>query len=97
MTADRTWDPLRFQRGTRGFAAFVTALNALIVLGVAAVVAPASGLPDPAMAWVFIPASSAGSRISSRSWGWYAPGRGPARWWLTWRPVGSGSPCSRCS
>ncbi|MEX2184283.1 MAG: hypothetical protein WEC14_07530 [Chloroflexota bacterium] len=54
MTPDRTWDPLRFQRGTRGFAAFVTALNAFIVLGVAAVVAPASGLPETAMAWVVI-------------------------------------------
>ena len=30
MTApDRTYDPIRFHRGTRGFAAFFTALNGL--------------------------------------------------------------------
>ncbi|MGK2851573.1 MAG: hypothetical protein ACSLFN_11765 [Candidatus Limnocylindrales bacterium] len=50
MTPDRTWDPLRFQRGTRGFAAFVTAINGFVLLGVGAVVAPATDLPDPAMA-----------------------------------------------
>ena len=27
MTPDRTWDPIRFRRGTRGFAALVTAIN----------------------------------------------------------------------
>ena len=52
MTPDRTWDPLRFQRGTRGFAAFVTALNGLAVLGAALAVAPNAGLPAPLDAWV---------------------------------------------
>jgi hypothetical protein len=46
-----TYDPIRYQRGTRGFAAFVTALNGFAVLGLGAVVFPASDLPDPAMAW----------------------------------------------
>lgn len=60
MTPDRTWDPLRFQRGTRGFAAFVTALNAFVVLGVAAVAAPSADLPDPLLAWVVILGLAAG-------------------------------------
>lgn len=60
MTPDRTWDPLRFQRGTRGFAAFVTAINGFALLGIAGVVAPASDLPDPAMAWVVIAGLAAG-------------------------------------
>lgn len=60
MTPDRTWDPLRFQRGTRGFATFVTAINGLAVLGVAGVVAPATDLPDPAMAWVVMAGLAAG-------------------------------------
>lgn len=60
MTPDRTWDPIRFQRGTRGFAAFVTAINGFVLLGVGAVVAPATDLPDPAMAWVVGPAVAAG-------------------------------------
>jgi hypothetical protein len=60
MTPDRTWDPLRFQRGTRGFAAFVTALNGFAVLGAALVVAPAAGLPAPLDAWVVILGTAAG-------------------------------------
>jgi hypothetical protein len=54
------YDPIRFQRGTRGFAAFWTALNGLAVLGLGAVVLPTSGLPDPAMAWAVGLAVSAG-------------------------------------
>ena len=60
MTTDRTWDPLRFQRGTRGFAAFVTALNGFAVLGASLVVAPAAGLPAPLDAWVVILGTAAG-------------------------------------
>lgn len=60
MTPDRTWDPIRFQRGTRGFAAFVTAINGFVLLGVGAVVAPGTDLPDPAMAWIVAPAVAAG-------------------------------------
>jgi len=54
------YDPIRFQRGTRGFAAFWTALNGLAVLGLGAVVLPTSGLPDPAMAWAVGLATFAG-------------------------------------
>jgi len=60
MTPDRTWDPIRFQRGTRGFAAFITALNGFAVLGASLVVAPAVGLPDPLAAWVIILGTVAG-------------------------------------
>ena len=60
MTPDRTWDPIRFQRGTRGFAAFITALNGFAVLGASLVVAPAVGLPDPLGAWVVILGTFAG-------------------------------------
>lgn len=60
MTPDRTWDPKRFQRGTRGFAAFMTALNGFIVLGFGAVVVPAAGLPAPADAWLTGVAIAAG-------------------------------------
>lgn len=51
-----SYDPIRYQRGTRGFAAFVTALNGFAVLGLGAFVLQASDLPDPAMA--AIPARS---------------------------------------
>jgi len=49
---DRTWDPIRFRRGTRGFAAVVTTINGLIVLGIGLFVAPTAGLPEPLVAWV---------------------------------------------
>ena len=52
--ADRSWDPLRYQRGTRGFAAFLTLINGLVTLGVATVVAPASGLDGTFVAWLVI-------------------------------------------
>lgn len=76
MTPDRTWDPLRFQRGTRGFAAFVTALNGFAVLGASLVVAPAAGLPAPLDAWIVILGSAAGiahlvaavGLVRARSW-----------------------------
>jgi len=38
----------------------VTAINGFVLLGVGAVVAPATELPDPAMAWVVAPAVGAG-------------------------------------
>jgi hypothetical protein len=60
MTPDRTWDPLRFQRGTRGFAAVVTALNGFVVLGFGAFVVPSAGLPAPADAWIATVAIAAG-------------------------------------
>ena len=49
---DRTWDPIRFRRGTRGFAAVVTTINGLIVLGIGLFAAPLAGLPQPLVAWV---------------------------------------------
>jgi len=52
MTPNRTWDPIRFRRGTRGFAAVVTTINGLIVLGIGLFAAPAAGLPEPLSAWI---------------------------------------------
>jgi hypothetical protein len=55
MTAaapDRTYDRVRFHRGTRGFAAFVTIINGFAVLAFGAVVAPNAGLPDALATWV---------------------------------------------
>ena len=60
MTPDRTWDPIRFRRGTRGFAAVVTAINGLVVLGIGLFAAPAAGLPEPLAAWVVGPTVAAG-------------------------------------
>ena len=57
---DRTWDPIRFQRGTRGFAAFVTIINGLAVLAFGAVVAPESGIGSPLVAWLTIIGIAAG-------------------------------------
>jgi hypothetical protein len=51
---DRTWDPIRFQRGTRGFAALVTLINGLAVLAFGVVVAPSSGVAGPLVAWLTI-------------------------------------------
>jgi hypothetical protein len=52
MTPDRTWDPIRFQRGTRAFATLVTFLNGVVVLSIGLVVAPSADLPHPLAAWV---------------------------------------------
>lgn len=61
MTApDRTWDPIRFHRGTRGFAAFVTIINGLAVLAFGAVVAPRSDVAYPLIAWLTIIGIAAG-------------------------------------
>lgn len=57
---DRTWDPVRFQRGTRGFAAFLTIINGLAVLALGAVVAPLSGVGSPLDAWLAIAGIAAG-------------------------------------
>ena len=55
MTApDRTYDQVRFHRGSRGFAAFVTGLNATILLGLALFVTPSLGLTQPAASWFVI-------------------------------------------
>jgi hypothetical protein len=57
---DRTWDPVRFQRGTRGFAAFLTIINGLAVLAFGAMVAPLSGVGSPLDAWLSIAGIAAG-------------------------------------
>src|SRR6187402_2762711 len=61
MTApDRTYDRVRFHRGSRGFAAFVTGINASILLGLALFATPSLGLPQPAASWLVILAGAAG-------------------------------------
>jgi hypothetical protein len=62
MTAStaRTYDPIRFQRGTRAFAAFVTFLDGLVVLGMSLAVAPTFDAAPPAMTWAVILGIAAG-------------------------------------
>jgi hypothetical protein len=55
MTASpRTYDPVRFHRGTRGFAAFLTALNGFVVLGATLFVVPTLPIDSLAATWVVI-------------------------------------------
>jgi hypothetical protein len=55
MTApDRTYDTVRFHRGSRGFAAFVTGLNGFVVLGAALFVVPTLGIDEIAARWAVI-------------------------------------------
>ena len=61
MTASaRTYHPVRFHRGTRGFAAFVTLLNGFVVLGVALIVVPSLDLSPLAATWAVIIGTTAG-------------------------------------
>lgn len=78
MTApDRTYDPIRFHRGTRGFAAFFTGLNGFVVLGAALFVVPTLGLDEIVARWAVILGVSAGiahfvaiaGLIRGRRWG----------------------------
>lgn len=57
---DRTYDRVRFHRGSRGFAAFVTGINASVLLGLALFVTPALGLTPPADSWFVILAGAEG-------------------------------------
>jgi hypothetical protein len=57
---DRTYDPIRFSRGTRGFAAFVTMLNGLVVLGLAIFVAPTLDLDRLVATWAVLAGVVAG-------------------------------------
>jgi hypothetical protein len=61
MTASsRTYDPVRFHRGTRGFAAFLTTINGFVVLGAALVLIPTLPI-DPLIAtWGVILGTIAG-------------------------------------
>lgn len=74
---DRTYDPIRFQRGTRGFAAFVTGLNGAVVLGATLFVVPTLGLDQVTASWAVILGLLAGighvvaivGLIRGRRWG----------------------------
>jgi hypothetical protein len=74
---DRTYDPIRFHRGTRGFAAFVTGLNGFIVLGTALLVVPTLDLEPIIGSWATILGIAAGlghfaaivGLIRGRQWG----------------------------
>lgn len=57
---DRTYDPIRFHRGTRGFAAFVTWLNGLIVLSAAVFVVPTLALDRLVGTWLVLLGVGAG-------------------------------------
>ena len=59
-SAARTYDPIRFHRGTRGFAAFVTLLNGLVVLGMTLAVAPTFDVAPLATTWTVILGIAAG-------------------------------------
>lgn len=73
---DRTYDPIRFQRGTRGFAAFVTFIAGSVVLGASVFVVPTLGLDPIAARWAVILGTAAGiahlvavvGLIRGRSW-----------------------------
>ena len=55
MTApDRTYDTVRFHRGSRAFAAFITGLNGFVVLGAALFVVPTLGIDEIAARWAVI-------------------------------------------
>jgi len=77
IAPDRTYDRVRYHRGSRGFAAFVTGLNAAVLLGLALFVTPTLGLPQPAASWFVILAGGAGiahiaaivGLIRGRAWG----------------------------
>jgi hypothetical protein len=60
IAPSRTYDPVRFHRGSRGFAAFVTGLNASILLGLALFAAPSLGLGQPAASWFVLLVGGAG-------------------------------------
>jgi multisubunit Na+/H+ antiporter MnhF subunit len=57
---DRSYDPVRFHRGSRGLAAFLTIINGLAVLAFGALVAPTSGVGAPLGAWLSIAGIAAG-------------------------------------
>jgi hypothetical protein len=61
MTApDRTYDPIRFQRGTRGLAAFVAGLTGFVVLGAALIIVPSLDLSPLVATWAVILGTVAG-------------------------------------
>lgn len=56
----RTYDPIRYHRGARGFAAFLTGLNGFVLLGLALFVGPTFPLDQVAASWLVILAGAAG-------------------------------------
>jgi hypothetical protein len=50
----RTYDKVRFHRGTRGFAAFLTGLNGFVVLGATLFVVPTLSLDPLVATWAVI-------------------------------------------
>ena len=60
MAPDRTYDPIRFRRGSRGFAAFVTGLTGSIVLGGALFIVPMLELDPLVATWAVILGTVAG-------------------------------------
>ena len=73
----RTYDPIRYHRGSRGFAAFIAWLNGAALIGFAAFVAPAVGLDALAATWLVLLTGAAGiahmaavvGLIRGRAWG----------------------------
>lgn len=59
-SAARTYDPIRFHRGTRGFAAFVTLLIGLVVLGMSLAVAPSFEIAPLVAIWAVSLGTAAG-------------------------------------
>ena len=60
MPPDRTYDPIRFSRGTRGFAAFVTTFNGIVVLALGIFVAPSLDLDRLVATWAVLAGVVAG-------------------------------------
>ena len=61
MTApDRTYDPIRFSRGTRAFAALVTTFSGVIVLAVSVLIVPNLSLDPLAATWMSLVGTVAG-------------------------------------
>jgi hypothetical protein len=60
LAPDRAYHPIRFHRGTRGFAAFVTLLNGVVVLGMSLAVAPTFQTPPLAATWAAMLGIAAG-------------------------------------
>lgn len=56
----RTYDPIRFHRGTRGFAAFITLIDGLLVLGASLAVVPTLDLPPLVATWAVMLGTTAG-------------------------------------
>jgi hypothetical protein len=77
IAPDRTYDPVRFHRGTRGFASFLTGLNGFVVLGAALFVVPTLGVDEIVARWAVILGITAGiasfvaiaGLIRGRRWG----------------------------